>query len=34
MSKPVVRIKNIVKHYGKFKALDGLDVEVNDGEIF
>ena len=34
MSKPVVRIKNIVKHYGKFKALDGLDIEVNDGEIF
>lgn len=34
MSKTVVRIKNIVKHYGKFKALDGLDIEVNDGEIF
>lgn len=34
MSKPVVRIKNIVKHYRKFKALDGLDIEVNDGEIF
>lgn len=27
-------IKNLEKSYGKFKALNGLDLEINKGEIF
>lgn len=34
MGKPIVEIQNLVKHYGKLKALDGLNLTVNEGEIF
>ncbi|TSC92557.1 MAG: antibiotic transport system ATP-binding protein, partial [Candidatus Berkelbacteria bacterium Licking1014_85] len=30
----VIQINNLKKHFGKIKALDGVDFEVNEGEIF
>lgn len=30
----VIQISKLVKHYGKLKALDGIDFEVNQGEVF
>jgi ABC-2 type transport system ATP-binding protein len=30
----VIEIKNLVKNFGKFTALDGIDLEVNEGEVF
>lgn len=32
-TKPIIRIKNVVKTYGETKALDGLSFSVNKGEI-
>jgi len=29
----VIEIKDLVKHYGKFKALDKFNLEVNEGEV-
>ncbi|GAB6090002.1 ABC transporter ATP-binding protein [Spirochaeta dissipatitropha] len=29
----VIEIRNLVKHYGRFKALDELEFEVNEGEV-
>ncbi len=29
----VIQVKNLVKYYGNFKALDGLDLEVAKGEV-
>lgn len=31
---PVVQIENLVKNYGSLRALDGLNLTINDGEIF
>ena len=30
----MLRIKNLEKSYGKFKALDNLNLEIEKGEIF
>ena len=30
----MLQVKNIVKYYGDFKAVDNLSFEVKDGEIF
>ncbi len=30
----MLQVKNIVKYYGKNKAVDNLSFEVKDGEIF
>lgn len=34
MSDAVIRTKGLVKDYGKVRALDGLDLEVEPGEVF
>lgn len=34
MKKSVIQIKNVSKHYGKFKALDKVDMTVNRGDIY
>jgi len=31
---PVIEIKNLKKHFGKVKAVDGIDISVEKGEIF
>ena len=31
---PVVEISNLVKNYGDLRALDGLSLTINEGEIF
>ena len=31
---PVVEIRNLVKNYGSFRALDGLNLTIQEGEIF
>lgn len=31
---PVIEIKNLVKHFGSVKAVDGIDISVEHGEIF
>ena len=30
----VVEIRNLVKNYGKLRALDGLNLSIKRGEIF
>ena len=30
----MITIEGLRKHYGEIKAVDGIDLEVNDGEIF
>lgn len=30
----IIQISKLVKHYGKLKALDGIDLEVHQGEVF
>ncbi|NPV90768.1 MAG: ABC transporter ATP-binding protein [Firmicutes bacterium] len=30
----VIKIKNLVKNFGRFRALDGIDLEVPPGEVF
>jgi ABC-2 type transport system ATP-binding protein len=30
---PVISITNLVKSYGSFRALDGLDLELVPGEV-
>lgn len=30
----MLQVKNIVKYYGNYKAVDNLSFEVKDGEIF
>ncbi len=30
---PVIEVNNLVKFYGKFQALDGVDMAVNKGEV-
>lgn len=34
MKKPVIQIKNLSKHYGKFKALDCINMNVYPGDIY
>ena len=31
---PVLKISKLTKSFGKFTALDGIDLEVNKGEIY
>src|SRR3712207_267510 len=31
--RPVITIENLVKTYGSFRALDGLDLELGAGEV-
>ncbi len=33
MSENILKVENIVTHYGAIKALDGVSIEVNRGEI-
>ena len=30
---PVITVENLVKSYGSFRALDGLDLELGAGEV-
>lgn len=34
MTQPVIEVKGMVKRYGKFTAVDGIDFQVQQGEIF
>jgi len=34
MAEPVIRVENLVTHYGETKVLDGVSFEVMPGEIF
>ncbi|HVG13054.1 MAG TPA: ATP-binding cassette domain-containing protein, partial [Flavisolibacter sp.] len=34
MSRPMVSVSNLVKHYGSFEAVTGISFEVKEGEIF
>ncbi|WFU11933.1 ABC transporter ATP-binding protein (plasmid) [Rhizobium sp. CB3090] len=34
MSRPVIEVKGLTKHYGRSVAVEGLDLVVNKGEIF
>ena len=34
MTKTIVEIKNLVKNYGKVIALDGVDLKIDEGEIY
>ncbi len=29
-----VEVRELIKDYGKFRAIDGISFEVNEGEIF
>ncbi|MEM5790692.1 MAG: ATP-binding cassette domain-containing protein [Candidatus Aenigmatarchaeota archaeon] len=31
---PIIETKNLAKHYEKIKAVDDLNIQVNEGEIF
>ena len=30
----IIKVQNLVKNYGEFKAVKGIEFEVNKGEIF
>ncbi|MEM0231382.1 MAG: ATP-binding cassette domain-containing protein [Candidatus Woesearchaeota archaeon] len=34
MAKHIIEVKDLVKHFGKIKAVDGISFHVNRGEIF
>lgn len=34
MSKVIISVKGLVKHYGQFEAVKGISFEVREGEIF
>jgi ABC-2 type transport system ATP-binding protein len=34
MSRPIIAVKDLVKRYGDFTAVDGISFEVQQGEIF
>ncbi len=34
MQKPIIIVKDLVKHYGDFEAVKGISFEVQEGEIF
>lgn len=34
MDQSIIRVKNLVKNYGDFKAVKGISFEVQEGEIF
>lgn len=34
MSKVIISVKGLVKHYGQFEAVKGISFEVQEGEIF
>src|SRR5690606_13164778 len=31
---PILRTSNLIKRFGNFTALDGVNIEMNEGEIF
>jgi sulfate/thiosulfate transport system ATP-binding protein len=33
MTQVSIEVRNLVKKFGNFKALDGVDLKVNDGEL-
>ena len=33
MTQVSIEVRNLVKKFGSFKALDGVDLKVNDGEL-
>ncbi len=33
-SQPILRLRNIVKHFGSFTALHGVDLDIEEGEFF
>ncbi len=34
MGKPSIVVHNLIKNYGQLRALDGIDLEINPGEVF
>lgn len=30
----VIQVKKLIKYYGNLKALDGIDLDVRQGEVF
>ena len=30
----IIKVQNLVKNYGEFKAVKGIEFEVNKGEVF
>lgn len=34
MSKPIIKIKDLKKHFGYIKAVDGISFDVEEGEVF
>ena len=34
MAEPIISVKNLVKRYGDFTAVDGISFEVKEGEVF
>jgi branched-chain amino acid transport system ATP-binding protein len=34
MSRPILEVRGVTKHFGGFTALDAIDIEVRDGERF
>ncbi|QDH81316.1 ABC transporter ATP-binding protein [Echinicola soli] len=34
MDNPIIKLNRLTKYYGSFKAVGGLDLEINKGEIF
>ncbi|SHN14430.1 ABC-2 type transport system ATP-binding protein [Cyclobacterium lianum] len=34
MDNPIIQLRHLTKHYGDFKAVKGLDLTINKGEIF
>ncbi len=33
-SQPILQLKNIVKRFGEFTAVDGIDLDISEGEFF
>ena len=33
MTRPIIEMKNVVKSFGLFQALHGIDLRVKEGEI-
>ncbi len=31
---PIVQIEQVTKHFGKQEVLKGIDLDINEGEIF
>ncbi len=33
-TQPILRLRNIVKSFGSFTAIDGIDLDIREGEFF